>query len=605
MKNRVFYAIAMLAALTACNKPSENFSEGEGALTLRIGGMTKAAMSSDELLNSSLVKIYKADFSGLVRSYVYSEMPATLYLPADSYRIDVTAGELSKETPTAASWEQKSYRGSKETTVVAGQTNSVSIEAKICNIVSNVSFDASIAEFFSEGFNCTVGLSTDDASQQLVYSAADSGKDGYFLSDGFEPSLFWSFCGTLSKNGEAFVKSGEIPAVESGKRYKFSLQYNEKDGLLVFDLQVDDSTNDVYDNIIFVPVSTGISATSKFDIWAGHFTARADVDEGEYDSASVAFEYKAADGADWTRVAATRESEGSYSALISGLAAQTEYAYRLVVTPLGAGAEEYMDAPSTITTDAAPQAPNSGFEVTSNAESRNYPSFYDPASSDPELQSKWWCSGNAGSTMVNSSYRICYPDTGDYREGSQSACLSSRYVVVKFAAGNLFSGHFGTTIGTSGGTVFFGRPFTARPTAMRLWVKYSSGPINRVDGTPDGVKKGDYDKASLKIALGNWDYKKYGGDPDSPILVNTTDTNTFVDFNTDASTIAYGEKIITSDAENSTNVWEQVTIPLNYTNTTKYPSHIVISFAASMYGDYFTGCDSSLLWVDGLELLYE
>ena len=143
MKNRVFYAIAMLAALTACNKPSENFSEGEGALTLRIGGMTKAAMSSDELLNSSLVKIYKADFSGLVRSYIYSEMPATLYLPADSYRIDVAAGELSKETPAAASWEQKSYKGSKETTVVAGQNNSVSIEAKICNIVSNISFDAS------------------------------------------------------------------------------------------------------------------------------------------------------------------------------------------------------------------------------------------------------------------------------------------------------------------------------------------------------------------------------------------------------------------------------------------------------------------------------
>ena len=605
MKNRVFYAIAMLAALTACNKPSENFGSGEGSLTLRIGGMTKAAMSTDELLNSSLVKIYKADFSGLVRSYVYSEMPATLYLPADSYRIDVAAGELSKETPAAASWEQKSYKGSKETTVVAGQNNSVSIEAKICNIVSNISFDASIAEFFSEGFSCTVGLSTDDASQQLVYSAADSGKDGYFLSDGFEPSLYWSFSGTLSKNGEAFVKNGEIPAVESGKRYKFSLRYNEKDGLLVFDLQVDDSTNDVYDNIIFVPVSTGISATSKFDIWAGHFTARADVDEGEYEASSVAFEYRTADGADWTRVAATRESEGSYSALISGLAPETEYAYRLVVKPSGSDVEEYMDAPSTVTTEAAPQAPNSGFEVTSNDESGNYPSFYDPASSDPSLQSKWWCSGNAGSTMIGSNYRICYPDTGDYKEGSQSACLSSRYVVVKFAAGNLFSGHFGTTIGTSGGTVYFGRPFTARPTAMRLWVKYSSGPINRIDGTPDGVHKGDYDKASLKIALGNWDYKKYGGDPDSPILVNTTDTNTFVDFSTDASTIAYGEKIITSDAENSTNVWGQVTIPLNYTNTTKYPSHIVISFAASMYGDYFTGCDSSLLWVDGLELLYE
>ena len=371
MKKRIFCTIAMLAALAACTKPSENYASGEGSLTLRIGGMTKAAMSSDELLNTSLVKIYKADFSGLVRSYVYSKMPSTLYLPADSYRIDVTAGELSKETPAAASWEQKSYKGSKETTVVAGQNSSVSIEAKICNIVSNVSFDASIANFFSEGYSCTVGLSADDASQQLVYSASDSGKDGYFLSEGFEPSLYWSFSGTLSKSGETFTKSGEIPAVENGKRYKFTLKYNEKDGLLVFDLVVDDSTNDIYDNIIFVPVSTGISASSKFEIWAGHFTAHADVDEGEYDSASVAFEYKPAEGGDWTRVAATRESEGTYSALISGLAAQTEYAYRLVVTPLATGVEEYMDAPSTITTDADPQAHNSAFEVTPNAESGN------------------------------------------------------------------------------------------------------------------------------------------------------------------------------------------------------------------------------------------
>ena len=83
--------------------------------------------------------------------------------------------------------------------------------------------------------------------------------------------------GTLSKSGETFTKSGEIPAVESGKRYKFTLKYNEKDGLLVFDLVVDDSTNDIYDNIIFVPVSTGISASSKFEIWAGHFTHLASI----------------------------------------------------------------------------------------------------------------------------------------------------------------------------------------------------------------------------------------------------------------------------------------------------------------------------------------
>ena len=191
-------------------------------------------------------------------------------------------------------------------------------------------------------------------------------------------------------------------------------------------------------------------------------------------------------------------------------------------------------------------------------------------------------------------------------DGEQSVCLESRYVIVKFAAGNLFCGHFGATIGTSGGTVFFGRPFTARPSAMRFWAKYSSGPVNRrASNAPDEIQKGDYDRASLRIAIGTWDYKKYGGDANSPILVNTTDESTFVDYTTDASTIAFGEKILQGDAENSTNVWQQITIPLDYKTTTAYPTHIMIAFAASMYGDYFTGCDSSKLWIDKVELLYE
>ena len=175
-------------------------------------------------------------------------------------------------------------------------------------------------------------------------------------------------------------------------------------------------------------------------------------------------------------------------------------------------------------------------------------------------------------------------------DGSQSVCLESRYVIVKFAAGNLFSGRFGDLIGTSGGTVYFGRPFTARPTGLRLWVKYSGGKVNRVGNAPsDMIKEGDYDRANIRIAIGNRDYKKYGGDAESPILANTTD----------------GEKIIQSDAANSTNVWQQITIPLDYKTTSRFPTHIVVSCAASMYGDYFTGYDNSMLWVDGFELLYE
>lgn len=594
------------AALVSCQK-QQIAPEGEGCLSLSVStDGTKAAMTSDELLANADIRIYKDDFSGMVRHYRYSEMPQKIYLPAGGYRIDVLAGEAAKETPSYASWEQKSYKGSKSATITAGGSESITVVAAMNSIVSNISFDESVDTYFQTGYTCTVSLSTAEGAS-LSYTKAESGTDGYFIASGFEPSLDWTFSGTLA-SGEAFSKSGSIAAVEGGKRYRLALKYVEKNGLLDVDILVDDALNEVYDDIIFVPVSTGLASTGKYEIWGSRFTAYADVDENEYDQSKVYFEYRVAGSdAEWTRSeAAARVSEGSYSAQITGLTGATEYEYRLVVTKAADGSEEIVDGTMTVTTEATPQVPNGSFETVSHDESGNYYSFYDPASSDPALQSKWWCSGNQGSTTVGSSYQITYPDASDKMDGAQSVCLESRYVIVKFAAGNLFCGHFGATIGTSGGTVFFGRPFTARPSAMRFWAKYSSGPVNRrASNAPDEIQKGDYDRASLRIAIGTWDYKKYGGDANSPILVNTTDESTFVDYTTDASTIAFGEKILQGDAENSTNVWQQITIPLDYKTTTAYPTHIMIAFAASMYGDYFTGCDSSKLWIDKVELLYE
>ena len=594
------------AALVSCQK-QQIAPEGEGCLSLSVStGETKAAMTSDELLANADIRIYKDDFSGMVRHYRYSEIPQKIYLPAGGYRIDVLAGEAAKETPSYASWEQKSYKGSKSATITAGGSESITVVAAMNSIVSNISFDESVDTYFQAGYTCTVSLSTAEGAS-LSYTKAESGTDGYFIASGFEPSLDWTFSGTLA-SGEAFSKSGSIAAVEGGKRYRLALKYVEKNGLLDVEILVDDTLNEVYDDIIFVPVATGLASTGKYEIWGSRFTAYADVDENEYDRNKVYFEYRVAGSdAEWTRSeAATRVSEGSYSAQVTGLTGATEYEYRLVVTKTADGSEEIVDGTMTVTTEATPQVPNSSFETVSHDESGNYYSFYDPASSDPELQSKWWCSGNQGSTTVGSSYQITYPDASDKMDGAQSVCLESRYVIVKFAAGNLFCGHFGATIGTSGGTVFFGRPFTARPSAMRFWAKYSSGPVNRrASNAPAEIQEGDYDRASLRIAIGTWDYKKYGGDANSPILVNTTDESTFVDYSTDASTIAFGEKILQGDAENSTNVWQQITIPLDYKITTAYPTHIVIAFAASMYGDYFTGCDSSKLWIDKVELLYE
>lgn len=604
MKNQKFIiAIMAAAALLSCNK-TENVSEGEGCLTLGVAiPETKAALSASDLLNTAKVNIYYADFSGLVRSYVYSEAPEKIWLPANDYRVDVLAGESVKASPAAASWEQKSYAGSADFSIVAGSSTSVKVVAGVSNAISKVSFDESVAENFASGFSVTIGTE----AGSLVYDASKSGAEGYFLITGMdEPEFVWTFSGALAKDGSEFTKSGSIPGIEAGKVYAMTLKYSIKDGIGVFDLYVDYTTDVVLDDIIFEPVSTGLSASSYCDIWAAHATVYADVDESEFsDPSAIAFEYTeyGNDGGTWTSVPASRISEGSYSAYITGLTPDTKYIYRLVI-----GGVQEGDVMS-LTTDAAPVVPNGGFEETSTSSDGKYKEWYNPSSANPLCQTPWWGSGNGSDGIGGSAaYKIiCAPDTDTKVEGNQSACLQSQYAIVKFAAGNLFTGYFAGLVGTTGGMVNFGRPFTARPTALKFWAKYKGGQITDVNGYPKDhpVTKNDYDCGRVQIALGTWDRKTYGGSNECPVQVNTTDESTFVDYTKDAKTLAYGELIFRSSANDGLNEWKEYTIPLDYRNIDIVPTHIIISCAASMYGDYFTGCRTAALWIDKMEFVYE
>ena len=585
-----------LSFLASCTQSALDV-EGYGTLSLGVGidpAPTKAAMGQDELLSTSKVNIYYADFSGLVRTYAYADKPQTVYLPGGSYRVDVIAGEAAKASPSAASWEQKSYKGSEHFDIVPSQNTSVQVVASVSNAVSKVSFDASVAENFAPGYTLTIGVD----GNSLVYDAAKSGSDGYFIIDGIEePAFTWTFTGTIG--GKEFSKAGTIPGLEKGKVYAMTLKYTIKDGLAELDLLVDYDTEEIDDTIVFEPVSTGLSASAPYEIWAGHATVHADVDEGEYsDPSKIGFAYST-DGVNWTSVSSVRTGEGTYDAVLTGLAPQTKYTYKLVIDGEDTG------EPMEFTTEAAPAVPNGSFEETSTSASGKYTEFY--SSGD----SPWWGSGN-GSKGINGSadfggFIICKPDASEKKDGNQSACLTSTWALVKFAAGNLFSGYFAGLEGTKGGKVAFGRKFTGRPTALRVWLKYSTGKINRIDSSPAGetITTDNYDIGRVQIALGNWDPRKYGGNDECPILVNTTDTKTFVDFSTDASTIAFGDLQLQGDASNSHNTWKEYIIPIDYRDETVTPSYIVISCASSKYGDYFTGCDSSKLWIDGMELLYE
>ena len=610
-----FIIIGLGFAAASCTKADVSESKGEGMLSvdMSIASQTRAAVGEDELLNTAVVNIYKADFSGLVRSYTYSDIPSPMYLAADKYRVDVLAGEAVAATPEGASWDSKSYKGSQAFEIVAGQVTTVQVVANVNNAVTKASFDPTVAENFNEGYTLTMTLS-DEAASTLVYDASKSGAEGYYIVAGlFEPSLTWTFTGTLAKDGSSFTKTGVIENVEPGKLYNMNLKYTIKDGDLVFSLSVDRSTEIVDDTIIFEPVSTGLAPSSVYEIWATRATVHADVDASEGEGKTIKFAYSTDEGSTWTYVDAVNDSEGTYKAELTGLAPQTKYTYALCIDDVQIG------EPMTFTTEAAPNFPNASFEYVSKVTGNNYYKFYDPNCGVEEGMKMFWGSGNGeGPDGVNGSANmnivITDVDTSTKIDGNQSVVAQTSSMVGMLAAGNLFAGQFVGLVGTSGGIVNFGRPWSSRPTAMRIWCKYETGLINILNNSNLGVTKNDYDRAQIKIAIGTWDYKKYGGSKDSPVQVNTTDESTFVDFYTDPNTIANGDVIIYNDGYSinkgekvtaTTTGWIEYVIPLEYRNLNAYPTHIVVSCAASQFGDYFTGYDKTKLWIDAVELIYE
>ena len=616
MKKILTFMTICLALAVSCTKAELKEKEsGMGVLSMdmSLSDQTKA-MSQDELLSSAQVKIYKADFSGLVRSYTYNNMPSPFYLAADAYRVDVVAGEAAKDTPAAASFENKSYKGSKEFTITAGNVTTVEVVAGVNNAVTSISFDQTVADNFSEGYTFTIGLDAEDAATQLVYNASNSGAEGYFIVAGLdEPSFTWTFSGVLAKDGSAFTKTGVIEDIVPGKLYKMNLKYTIKDGDLEFTLVVDYSTDIVDDTIIFEPVSTGLALTPVYEIWAAHATVYADVDPNENAGATVQFAYSTDGGSTWEYADGVNYDEGVWKADLTGLTPSTEYTYALAING------EHVGSPLTFTTEAAPNLPNASFEYVSLVSGKDYYKFYDPNCGVADGSYMFWGSGNGeGSEGVNGSANmgivITTIDTGDKIDGNQSVLCQNNSIVGMLTAGNLFTGQFAGLVGTSGGKVNFGRPWTSRPTALKIWAKYTTGQINILKNENLGVSKSDYDRAQIKVAIGTWDYKKYGGTKDSPVHVNTTDASTFVDFYTDESTIANGDLIIYNDGyminngakvTATTSGWIEYTIPLDYRQFTTYPTHIVISCATSQFGDYFTGYDGGRLWIDAAELIYE
>ena len=326
---------------------------------------------------------------------------------------------------------------------------------------------------------------------------------------------------------------------------------------------------------------------TQADAWANVAWLYGEAEEG----ADVGFRYRKSGSEEWIDAAKPTTSGGSFKSRISGLEELTSYEFV-------AYSNEDLSAVVELTTERALPLENGGFELWCKKNNIVYP-YADGG--DP-----YWGTGNVGASIVNETLTEGVADVRPGSSGEFSARLSSKFASVfgigKFAAGNLFIGSYVKNDGTHG-IVNFGRPFTARPTALKGWLKYNCGAIDRITTQPPGVeiKEGDSDIGMIYIALGDWDAATYGGSDESPVEIATRRIEeTAFDINSEA-VIAYGEMPLTKSFDN----WTEFTIPLDYRATNRVPTHIIIVCSASRYGDYFTGSTKSVLWLDDFELVYE
>lgn len=301
-------------------------------------------------------------------------------------------------------------------------------------------------------------------------------------------------------------------------------------------------------------------------------------------------EYRDASTTEWRTLPATevKTTATTYTATIGGLRPSTKYVCRVTAGDVQLEQQEFA-------TVSLQQIPNSSFDDWSTDASNS--KLYCPWSAGA---TSFWDTGNRGATTVGNSNSVPTEDTST--GSGRAAFLESKWIVIKFAAGNIFTGTYLKTDGTNG-VLGFGRPFTAFPSKLSFDYKYVSKPIDKFDESLAHLK-GEPDSCSVYIAL--WhvednEYEEFQGEK-YPLIIRTKpgkDQNLFSP--DDPRVIAYGQFTKGSTVSN----WTSETITLDYKNTELAPTHILVVASSSKYGDFFTGGVGSTLVVDNMKLIYE
>ena len=591
----------LLITFSACQSEEELGSNAIGYLRLGLEVNTSSITRAEAAYNPKQLAVQIVNASGEVAkettNFETNWKGETIELPVGTYTVKASSAGFDGAT---SGFDKPYYAGSTQVTVKSEKSANATIECTLANVKVTVNFDQTFKDAFT-GAEVEIDDKAGDAGiSPLDFIMNQTTQSGYFPVTDLKATV-----SATNKNGVTNTQVNEITDVKARDHYILNYKVGETTGGNVT-VEVDPATKTYTFNIEFplvVPDQPTL-AVSSANAWAKLVYLEGTMNGNnvvEVDLTKVAFQYreKKADATDedWIKVASTNEN-GMYKATITQLTPATTYESRLVY-----GEENtFTSDVKEFTTEAATALYNGSFEDWNKGTGNYKNTWFADAAVSADFNKSFWDSGNVGtSTGMAATLGAKNPTSPEetiVHTSGKSAKLASTYVVIQFAAGNIYTGNYQETImNPMGARINFGQPFTARPIALHGWIQYAPGEVNRGKDTnlPSDatLHLGDTDQNAIYIAL---------SDKGAPYEVNNGKKQ-FIDFDNDPNIIAYGEL---PQAECvATDGWKEVNIPLVYRSLERKPTHIIIVMSASKYGDYFVGSDSSVMYVDDFELVYD
>lgn len=295
------------------------------------------------------------------------------------------------------------------------------------------------------------------------------------------------------------------------------------------------------------------------------------------------FQYRKKGESDWTTINESwlKQNGGALSCYIPHLEPLTSYEVR-AFTPAENGNV------INITTDETMDLPDGSFDQWWLKDNK----IWFPWN---EGGTPYWDTGNTGAATLGQSNVV--PSDHTVTGTGKAAELNTKFIglfgIGKLGAGSIYTGSFKKVDGTNG-ILDFGRPFNLRPIKLRGYYQYKSVDIDYASRSNPDLQYmiGKPDTCHIYFALTDWT---------APYEIRTNPNNRQL-FNKDADyVIAYGELVYSGNMDN----YAPFEIELKYKDLFTRPSYLQITCAASKYGDFFTGGNGSVLYVDEFSLDYD